>query len=100
MLHYAMLAEQMNVEMFSIGCELVGATQSQYSSKWRELISVVRGRYHGKLIYCSNCNSIQDLNGGVTEYQQVDFSGMRSILLVLICTLLSPDLQARYRPNP
>ncbi len=73
MLHYAMIAEQMNVEMFSIGCELVGATRSQYSSKWRELISTVRGRYSGKLIYCANWDGIQDLNGGVAEYQQVNF---------------------------
>ncbi len=73
MIRYAVLAESLNIEMFSVGCELVGATQPRYDSQWRELISAVRGRYSGKLVYCANWDGIADINSGRPEYLQVNF---------------------------
>jgi hypothetical protein len=51
-LHYADFAEDNDVEQLSIGMELMYAEKQE--AHWRKLISVVRQRYRGALIYAEN----------------------------------------------
>ena len=49
---FAEFAEENDVEMFSIGCELVSTIS--FTEKWAEIIEGVRERYHGPIVYCAN----------------------------------------------
>lgn len=73
-LHYAELAEQTGVTLFSVGSELV-STEAQ-EARWRRLISKVRERYRGKLTYSANWDHFEPVRiwdavdiAGVTAYQ-------------------------------
>jgi len=50
--HYAELAAEHGVEQLSIGMELTYAEKQE--AHWRELISVIRQRYNGTLVYAEN----------------------------------------------
>ncbi len=50
--HYADLAEENGVEQLTIGSELMYAEKQE--THWRELISAIRQRYEGTLIYAEN----------------------------------------------
>lgn len=52
LLRYARLAEKTNVELFSVGSELI-KTETQ-AKPWRELIAAVRKVYAGRLFYSAN----------------------------------------------
>lgn len=68
-LHYAEIAEELNCEMFCIGCEMVG-TESQVHH-WINLIEQVRNIYRGSIIY--NANHGKEDN--VKWWDKVDFIG-------------------------
>ena len=54
-LHYARIAEEKRLELFSIGCEFpMGNAEEQ--SHWLSLIEKVRSVYSGKLTYAANFN--------------------------------------------
>jgi len=53
MLHYALMAERHDVEVLSIGTELVEATRN-HDTEWRRLIERVRSVYDGALVYAAN----------------------------------------------
>ena len=53
MLHYAMMAERHDVEVLSIGTELVEATRT-HEAEWRRLIERVRAVYDGAVVYAAN----------------------------------------------
>jgi len=55
-LHYARIAEDNDVEMFCIGCEMVQADRRE--TEWRALISKVREVYSGPITY--NCDKYQE----------------------------------------
>ncbi|KPJ65591.1 hypothetical protein AMJ44_09835 [candidate division WOR-1 bacterium DG_54_3] len=61
---YAELAEQEAVEVFSIGCEFVELTKSEFTSEWREVIKAVRQCYQQPLVYSANWWQ---------EYPQIEF---------------------------
>ncbi|WEK54742.1 MAG: glycosyl hydrolase family 53 [Candidatus Cohnella colombiensis] len=69
LLHYAELAEELDCEMFCIGCEMV-LTESK-TEYWRELIAEVRAIYSGPLIYNANHGSEE----GVDWFDEVDLIG-------------------------
>lgn len=50
--HYADLAAENGVEQFSVGSELIYSEKQE--SHWRELISTIRQKYDGSLIYAEN----------------------------------------------
>ena len=50
--HYAELAQQNGVELFSIGTELAGVTHRE--SDWRRIVGAVRQRFNGHLTYASH----------------------------------------------
>jgi len=49
-LHYAQIAQNKNVEMFSVGCEYVSSDATQ-DKKWKEVIAEIKKHYTGKLTY-------------------------------------------------
>jgi hypothetical protein len=53
MLHYALMAERHDVEVLSIGTELVEATRN-HEEEWRRLIERVRAVYDGAVVYAAN----------------------------------------------
>lgn len=61
-LHFATLADSMQVDLFCIGTELKSVSLTR-PAFWRKLIQDVRKVYRGKITYCANWD----------EYQQVDF---------------------------
>lgn len=52
MLGYADLAEKCGIELLLVGCEQLSSEKK--GDLWLDLISKIRSRYHGKLIYSSN----------------------------------------------
>lgn len=50
--HYAELAEEQDVEMLCLGCEM-NSTEAD-ETRWRELIGSVRAKYHGLVTYNAN----------------------------------------------
>ncbi|RJR28013.1 hypothetical protein C4561_00720 [candidate division WWE3 bacterium] len=57
-LHYANMAQQNNIEMLSIGAELITLTQNTANLPyWTSLIDNVRNVYSGKLTYSANADS-------------------------------------------
>jgi hypothetical protein len=53
MLHYALMAERYDVEVLSVGTELVEATR-HHEAEWRRLIERVRAVYDGAVVYAAN----------------------------------------------
>ncbi|MHC5183436.1 MAG: glycoside hydrolase family 113 [Planctomycetota bacterium] len=49
---WAEIAEAYNVEMFCVGCEYRQTVS--WSHAWRQVISGIRNRYNGKLVYAAN----------------------------------------------
>ncbi|NQW29730.1 MAG: glycoside hydrolase TIM-barrel-like domain-containing protein [Ignavibacteria bacterium] len=97
-LHYASIASANGVEMFSVGGELITATQPQFESSWRRLIASVRSAYSGKLIYCANWDGIADVNSGVPEFEQIrfwdalDFIGVDAYYPVALTSSETPSI--------
>jgi hypothetical protein len=69
LLHYAELAEELECEMFCIGCEMIN-TETQIT-KWREVIANVRNIYNGPIIYNANHGKEE----GVEWFDAVDYIG-------------------------
>ena len=69
-LHYAFLAEEMDVEVFCVGSEL--ASTEGYHQQWMELIQQVRTVYNGKLTYSANWDHYRE----VTFWNELDFLGL------------------------
>jgi hypothetical protein len=59
--HYAELAEQSQVDQFSVGTELAGT--SGFTDRWRAVIRAVRTEFRGPLVYAANYD----------EYEQIEF---------------------------
>lgn len=73
-LHYARLAEHLQIELFCIGTEL-HATVKQKPEFWRGLIKEIRGVYRGKLTYGANWDrEFED----VTFWDELDFIGVQA----------------------
>lgn len=67
--HYAELAEELECEMFCIGCEMV-ATESR-TVEWRQLIEEVNKLYTGPIIYNANHGKEE----GIQWLDDVDYIG-------------------------
>lgn len=68
---YAGLAENYNVELFSVGTELVGTTQRE--NDWRSVITAVRNVYSGPLTYAANQSGEET---AITWWDALDFIGV------------------------
>ncbi|SFL53461.1 hypothetical protein SAMN04487943_102103 [Gracilibacillus orientalis] len=69
LLHYAELADELECEMFCIGCEMIN-TEFQVD-RWRLVIEQVRRLYQGPIIYNANHGKEE----GVEWFDAVDFIG-------------------------
>lgn len=58
--HYAVIAEDTDCEMFSVGCEMIGTEHRE--KEWRNLIGDVRKLYGGPLIYNANHGKEDNIN--------------------------------------
>ncbi len=67
LIHYAELAQELECEMFCIGCEMIN-TESQID-RWRQVIKYVRSLYHGPIIYNANHGKEE----GVECFDAVDY---------------------------
>ncbi len=76
---FADLAQQKNVELLSIGCEMNTMEQAANNTRWSNLISNMRSRYDGKLTYAANWGAIGSNIGGyqnVPWWNQLDYIGI------------------------
>ncbi len=71
-LRYAKLAENNNVEMFSVGTELENTTFSRWQKEWEDIINSVREIYKGYIVYSANWSEYED----VPFWDMVDFIGI------------------------
>ncbi len=67
--HYAELAEELECEMFCIGCEMV-ATEGR-EAEWREVIRETRSLYSGPIVYNANHGKEE----GIAWLDEVDLIG-------------------------
>lgn len=63
MLHYALLSQEMNVDLFCIGTELKSSLKKQ-PQRWKNFVRKIKDVYDGKLTYASNWDG---------EYNDVNF---------------------------
>ena len=68
-LHYAELAQELNCEMFCIGCEMIGTEHRKYD--WLYLIDEIRRVYSGKIIYNAN----HDREDAEDWFDELDYIG-------------------------
>ncbi|MFH1269574.1 MAG: discoidin domain-containing protein [Candidatus Omnitrophota bacterium] len=72
LLHYAKLASLYNVEIFSIGTELLNTTTPSWQSMWEDIIKDVTGVFSGPLVYDANWDEYQT----VGFWDKLDFIGI------------------------
>lgn len=70
--HYAKLSMQYNVELFSVGTELVNATTPKWQGEWEGIIKEVRRVFAGPLVYGANWDEYKT----VGFWDKVDFVGI------------------------
>lgn len=68
-LHYAELAQELKVEMFCIGCEMLGTEHRKYD--WLYLIKEIRRVYTGKIVYNTN----HDHEDAQDWFDELDYIG-------------------------
>jgi hypothetical protein len=71
LVEWARLAERRDVELLSIGNEMVAATKPQYAGYWNDIIDAVRSVYRGKLVYSALAPVMT--SGGANEITQITF---------------------------
>ncbi|PWJ44913.1 glycoside hydrolase family 113 [Sediminitomix flava] len=88
-LHFASLAEELDVPLFCIGteCRVSVKTRPQF---WTNLIAEVRRHYSGKITYASNWDNYEH----VTFWDQLDFIGIDAYFP--ICNLKTPSKLTLY----
>ncbi|MFH1784295.1 MAG: hypothetical protein ABH868_05315 [bacterium] len=74
--HFAQIAENNGVELFSIGCEFKNMSQVKYLSYWNTVISNVRTAYAGPIVYAANSSGEKDEISTVGFWDQMDYAGL------------------------
>lgn len=87
MLHYARIAEKMNVPLFCIGTELRTVIQ-QYPEAWLPFIIEIKKIYSGKLTYAANWDDPIDQ---IPFWNEVDYIGIQAYFP--LTTQKNPDLE-------
>ena len=73
-MHYAILAENNNIESLCIGTELYQTTK-QYPEKWEAIIAEIRSVYSGQLTYAANWYKEYE---SITFWDKLDFIGIQA----------------------
>jgi len=71
-IHYALIAEIHDIEMFCVGVEFAHATLAK-EQEWREIFRSVRGLYQGKITYAANWGYEFE---GIQFWDELDFIGL------------------------
>ncbi len=71
-LKYAVFAQEVGAELFSVGTELEATTFETWAPRWDDVINSVRGVYTGKVVYSANWTEYK----GVTFWDKMDFIGI------------------------
>lgn len=85
-LHFAHLADSLNIEMFCIGTELKLVVQSR-PIYWNSLIDSIKTFYSGKLIYAANWDDYKQ----VPFWNKLDYIGIDSYFPLSTATTPSVD---------
>lgn len=85
-LHFAHLADSLNIEMFCIGTELKLVVQNR-PNYWNNLIDSIRTFYSGKLIYAANWDDYQQ----VPFWNKLDYIGIDAYFPLSTSTTPSVD---------
>lgn len=72
LVYYAKLAAQHNVELFSVGTELINTTTPAWQKEWEEIIKETRNVFPGPLVYGANWDEYKT----VSFWDKVDFLGI------------------------
>ncbi len=72
--HYAQIAEQTGVELFSVGNELKNA--EPFTDNWKSIIQTVRSIYSAELTYCDAGLSYYYGNSNVKFWAELDYIGV------------------------
>lgn len=72
LMYYAKIAAQYNVELLSIGTELINTTTSNWQNEWEEIIKEARRVFPGKLVYSANWDEYKT----VGFWNNLDFVGI------------------------
>ncbi len=78
-LQWAVLAQQYNVPVFSIGNEMLAATRSEYTAYWNDIIDNIRKVYSGKLTYAALVDVDWPANNEVDKigfWNKLDYVGV------------------------
>ena len=86
-LHYALMAEKTNVELFCIGTELRTAVKNKPTA-WNDLIKKIRNVYSGKLTYAANWDG--EFND-VQFWDELDYIGIQGYFP--LTSKSNPDLE-------
>jgi hypothetical protein len=70
--HFAQIAENNGVELFSIGTELASISGSQYDPCWDQIFAAVEATYSGELTYAANWDGYDQ----VSFWGRVDVAGI------------------------
>jgi len=70
--HYAKLAAEYNVELFSVGTEFASATNSGFAKQWNNIIDKIKEHYKGPLVYSANWDEYHY----VPFWDRLDFIGI------------------------
>ena len=74
MLHYAALAEHLNIELLCIGTEFRSSIKAQ-PKRWNQLIGDIKNIYKGKLTYAANWDGEYE---NVKFWSQMDYIGIQA----------------------
>ncbi len=72
LIHYGRLAARYNVELFSIGTELVNTTLPNWQTQWEDIIKELREIFSGYLVYSANWDEYKTVN----FWDKLDFIGI------------------------
>lgn len=72
-INYAKLAQELNVEIFVIGTELMTFVQTR-PKFWTSIITEIRKVYHGKITYAANWDEFDK----ISIWQNLDFIGLNA----------------------
>ncbi len=71
---YARLAENSNVEMFSVGNGLQSLTTVANLPKWQNIITAIRNVFTGQITYCADWREYKD----IPFWEQLDYIGINA----------------------
>jgi hypothetical protein len=100
MLHYALMAQELQVEGFCMGTELKAVSGAANRDRWIAVINAIRSVYSGILTYAANATYPGDEFTSVSFWDQLDLLGLDGYFTLTDKTdVTQADLAAAWRRN-